>query len=89
MLARKKLLEEGKSEADIDRKIKARRKLNTKGYQNVRVEGIVWNGEDPAEMFEHNLEGLRQRRQTVWSFRLLSISKSTTTCHFASLGRRF
>ena len=54
---RKKLLEEGKSEADIDRKIKARRKSNTKVYRNVRVEGIVWNGEDPTEMFEHKPRG--------------------------------
>ena len=54
---RTKELEKGKSEADIERAIKARRKSNTKVYRNVRVEGIVWNGEDPAEMFEYKPRG--------------------------------
>lgn len=54
---RQKLLEEGKSEADIDRKIKSRNKFNTRVYRNVRIDSIVWNGEDPSAMFEYKPRG--------------------------------
>jgi hypothetical protein len=54
---RQKLLEEGKSEDEIDRKIKAKNKFNTRVYRNVRIESIVWSGEDPSAMFEFKPRG--------------------------------
>ena len=55
----REVLEEGKSKAEIDAKMKPRRnKWNTRAYRSMRVERIVnWNGENEAEMFEDTSRG--------------------------------